>query len=228
MSQAPYPPTGHAYGHAYGPAQGYQAGQPQIGFAPQPGYGPPPPQQPGYGPPPPQQPGYGPQPPQQQGYASLAFTGRVDRPTYSGSDVPSQDVFDNQFAKPSSPSAPPPDMFAHYSGYEQTQFGCSFVPPPPPYVPPPSSQMPEQHFQQATAITAEQAQDAMIQFVSEHCCYGTAPAREMVIKDVVPSSAYHYALESFCESRRTEWKFEPYRGTDLLSENLNLNRASSN
>ena len=43
----------------------------------------------------------------------------------------------------------------------------------------------------ATAITAEQAQDAMIQFVSEHCCYGTAPAREMVIKDVVPSSAYH-------------------------------------
>ena len=31
----------------------------------------------------------------------------------------------------------------------------------------------------------------MIQFVSEHCCYGTAPAREMVIKDVIPSSAYH-------------------------------------
>ena len=31
----------------------------------------------------------------------------------------------------------------------------------------------------------------MIQFVSENCCYGTAPAREMVIKDVIPSSAYH-------------------------------------
>ena len=43
----------------------------------------------------------------------------------------------------------------------------------------------------ATAITDDQAQDAMIQFVSENCCYGTAPAREMVIKDVIPSSAYH-------------------------------------
>ena len=51
------------------------------------------------------------------------WTGRVDRPTYSGSDVPPQDVFDNQFGKPPAPSAPPPDMFAHYSGYEQTQFG---------------------------------------------------------------------------------------------------------
>ena len=43
----------------------------------------------------------------------------------------------------------------------------------------------------ATAITDDQARDAMIQFVSENCCYGTAPAREMVIKDVIPSSAYH-------------------------------------
>ena len=31
----------------------------------------------------------------------------------------------------------------------------------------------------------------MLQFVSEHCCYGKTPAQEMVIKDIVPSSAYH-------------------------------------
>lgn len=43
----------------------------------------------------------------------------------------------------------------------------------------------------STAITEDQARDAMFQFVSEHCCYGKAPAQEMVIKDVVPSSAYH-------------------------------------
>lgn len=49
--------------------------------------------------------------------------GRVDRPTYSGSDVPAQDVFDNQFAKAPVPSAPPADMFAQYSGYENTRFG---------------------------------------------------------------------------------------------------------
>lgn len=50
-------------------------------------------------------------------------SGAVDRPTYSGSDVPPQDVFDNQFAKAPPPSAPPADMFAHYSGYENTQYG---------------------------------------------------------------------------------------------------------
>lgn len=43
----------------------------------------------------------------------------------------------------------------------------------------------------STAITEDQARDAMLQFVSEHCCYGKAPAQEMVIKDVIPSSAYH-------------------------------------
>ena len=49
--------------------------------------------------------------------------GRVDRPTYTGSDVPPQDVFDNQFAKAPVPSAPPPDMFMQYSGYENTHYG---------------------------------------------------------------------------------------------------------
>ena len=39
----------------------------------------------------------------------------------------------------------------------------------------------------------------MIQFVSEHCCYGTAPAREMVIKDVIPSSAYHVSTIIFLD-----------------------------
>ena len=53
----------------------------------------------------------------------IGYAERVDRPTYTGSDVPSQDVSDNQHVKPPAPSAPPPDMFAQYSGYENTQFG---------------------------------------------------------------------------------------------------------
>ncbi|XP_068690621.1 protein SSUH2 homolog, partial [Montipora foliosa] len=115
------------------------------------------------------------------------------------------------------PSAPPADMFSQYTGYENTRFGSSFVPPPPPYVPPPTAQMPEQHFQHSPAITDDQAPDAMLQFVSEHCSYGKAPAQEMVIKDIVPISAYHYSLTSFCESRKTEWEFEPYQGQPIDS-----------
>lgn len=49
--------------------------------------------------------------------------GRAEQPTYTGSDVPAQDVFDNQFSKAPGPSAPPPDMFAQYTGYENTHFG---------------------------------------------------------------------------------------------------------
>lgn len=45
------------------------------------------------------------------------------------------------------------------------------------------------------AITEDQARDAMLQFVSEHCCYGKAPAEEMVIKDLIPSSAYHVSRQ---------------------------------
>ena len=43
----------------------------------------------------------------------------------------------------------------------------------------------------SASISAEQAHDAMLQFVSEHCCYGKTPAREMAIRDIFPSSSYH-------------------------------------
>ena len=43
----------------------------------------------------------------------------------------------------------------------------------------------------ATAITEEQARDALLAFVAEHCCYGKKAAKDMEIKDVTPSSAYH-------------------------------------
>ncbi|XP_068720773.1 protein SSUH2 homolog [Montipora capricornis] len=108
-------------------------------------------------------------------------------------------------------------MFSQYTGYENTRFGSSFVPPPLPYVPPLTAQMPEQHLQHSPAITDDQARDAMPQLVSEHCCYGKAPAQEMVIKDIFLSSAYYYSLTSFCESRKTEWKFEPYQGQPIDS-----------
>ncbi|KAK2571297.1 Protein SSUH2-like protein [Acropora cervicornis] len=69
----------------------------------------------------------------------------------------------------------------------------------------------------SNVITEEQAREAMLQFVSEHCCYGKLPAQEMIIKDINPSNSYHYSLESFCESRATEWNFEPYRGQPIDS-----------
>ncbi len=46
-------------------------------------------------------------------------------------------------------------------------------------------------FSSGAAITAEEAQDAMENFVASNCCYGSSPAKEMEIRDITPSSAYH-------------------------------------
>ena len=47
----------------------------------------------------------------------------MQAPTYTGSDVPDQDVDDNENAAPPPPTAPPPDMFGTFAGYENTSFG---------------------------------------------------------------------------------------------------------
>nr|XP_058949494.1 protein SSUH2 homolog [Pocillopora verrucosa] len=200
---------------SYGPPQ-------QGGYTPpqeQPGYGPPQ-QQPGYPPLqgqhqyngalPQHQQGYGGAPNQQQVFTPV--TGEAQTPSYTGSDVPDQDVGDNENATPPPPSAPPADMFGKFAGYESVSFGTEYLPPPPAYEPPEQQQTPEQIFQQATAISEDQARDALLAFVAENCCYGKKAATDMDIKDIAQSSAYHYHLISFFESRSTAWKHEPYRG----------------
>lgn len=51
------------------------------------------------------------------------FTGEAQAPSYTGSDIPDQDVDDNENAAPPPPSAPPADMFGSYAGYENVNFG---------------------------------------------------------------------------------------------------------
>lgn len=46
----------------------------------------------------------------------------------------------------------------------------------------------------ATAISEDEARDALLAFVAEHCCYGKKAAEDMKIKDITPSSAYHVSM----------------------------------
>jgi len=46
----------------------------------------------------------------------------------------------------------------------------------------------------ATAISEDQARDALLAFVAENCCYGKKAAEDMEIKDITPSSAYHVSV----------------------------------
>ena len=54
---------------------------------------------------------------------SSVVLGEVDIPSYSGPDVPDNDVDDNPNAQPPPPSAPPVDMFGTLPGYENVGFG---------------------------------------------------------------------------------------------------------
>eukprot|EP00794_Sanderia_malayensis_P005601 gene5601-6290_t len=111
----------------------------------------------------------------------------------------------------SMPSAPSFDKIA---GYETAAglAGVSAGPPPQPVQQGQPAERPEEHFDRAAVISDDEAKDALINFVAENCCYGKSPAEEMSIKDMKASSAYHYMLETFIESRTFNWYQEPYLG----------------
>ena len=53
----------------------------------------------------------------------MLLIGEVQTPSYTGSDIPDEDVDDNENATAPPPTAPPADMFSTYAGYENTGFG---------------------------------------------------------------------------------------------------------
>ncbi|XP_067855067.1 protein SSUH2 homolog isoform X2 [Heptranchias perlo] len=123
----------------------------------------------------------------------------------------SEDPQDEEF-----PSAPPADMLDDVVGYEGTIAGGGegrFVPPPASIAEEARNDVP--HPQRAwsiPSITEETAREAFIQFASSKCCYSSSPAKEMDFRDLRPYNTYRYRLESFTESRSTEWTTVPYKG----------------
>ncbi|XP_013384139.1 protein SSUH2 homolog [Lingula anatina] len=148
--------------------------------------------------------GYGPgqpQPPYPQG--SLAAPGGAP-PGQQGPD------------QAAAATAPPLEKMDHVAGYENVGFNAAAAPPPA-YAdavaqgPPPE----RRDIQNVPVITEEQAREAMLQYVAEHCCYGSGTAKEMVFRDLQSSSAFHYTLETFTEKRQTSWAYEPYIGQPI-------------
>uniref|UniRef100_A0A8C2BRG4 Uncharacterized protein n=1 Tax=Cyprinus carpio TaxID=7962 RepID=A0A8C2BRG4_CYPCA len=108
-------------------------------------------------------------------------------------------------------TAPPADMMPVVPGYES--LGPYVIPPSDfgPTQPQAPSRAPERRFD-IPAITEELAQEAFIKYASSKCCYSSKPAKEMVFTDLQSLNTYRYRLETFTESRTTEWDSEPYNG----------------
>ncbi|XP_038578279.1 protein SSUH2 homolog [Micropterus salmoides] len=113
------------------------------------------------------------------------------------------------------PTAPPASMFDSMPGYEGTMAGGGggFLPPPMPAYPAPKPEPgPEQPHWNIPSISENTAREAFVQFASSKCCYSSAPAKDGVITGMEAFNTYRYRLETFTETRSTEWSHEPYTG----------------
>ncbi|XP_050568750.1 protein SSUH2 homolog [Cygnus atratus] len=59
-------------------------------------------------------------------------------------------------------------------------------------------------------LTEAAARRALLRFVAARRCYGSRAAAELVIRELRPHVTYRYRLETFSESRLSEWAFEPF------------------
>lgn len=211
------PPAGQYPG---GPTAGQYPGGPPAGQYPG---GPPAGQYPG-GPPPSQYPPAGQYQggspagqytPQGQGYPPSGAPAGPEgvQPQWQG-DMPENDVEDNPNAVPSQPSAPPLEKMDTVPGYQNIGFDGSVLPPP-------SYEEAVREPPQRTEISGlpkideNEARQALLQYVAEHCCFGKGAAQDLQFKDLVHSSAFHYTLETFGEGRSTAWAFTPYSGQPI-------------
>ncbi|XP_060572914.1 protein SSUH2 homolog [Ruditapes philippinarum] len=126
-------------------------------------------------------------------------------PRPQGGPPPGFQMSENPPPMNSDPAYPP------MPGYEGVGFGQARPMPPPP-MPPPQGDPPPQTFTDLAKLDEEACRSAMIQHVSEHCCYGSKPAKEMSIMQFEGITALHYVLETFGEGRNTKTAREPYRG----------------
>lgn len=66
--------------------------------------------------------------------------------------------------------------------------------------------------QEPKPITQDEAKSAMAVLANSNFCYGKRPANEMTVLNMKPTSAYHYCLESFTETRATTQAEVPFTG----------------
>ncbi|XP_026022971.1 protein SSUH2 homolog isoform X4 [Astatotilapia calliptera] len=109
--------------------------------------------------------------------------------------------------------APQANMFVNVPGYEGTVPGGGFLPPPMPMEPvAPPQPSPENPEWSIPSLSEDEAREAFKKFVSSHICYSEDPVTQGVITSMEPFNTFRYRLETFTESRSTDWAHKPHEG----------------
>ncbi|XP_026876018.1 protein SSUH2 homolog [Electrophorus electricus] len=107
----------------------------------------------------------------------------------------------------------PPTSFPGYEGLVPGVSG-GFLPPPPPQVLPTPVHTTQQDWS-IPRLSEEAAREAFTSFVDSHCCYSSEPVKDGVITSMEQFNTFRYRLETFTESRKTEWATKPYEGETM-------------
>ncbi|TFK02633.1 transcription factor jun-B [Platysternon megacephalum] len=117
-------------------------------------------------------------------------------------------------SEPESPLAPPADLLEQLDGYEWTlrDGGGKNLPPPADLLRKLSEHRNRPIFleHRIPTMTEDMARNAFLSFVNSKCCYGNKAAGELVIQDLRQMTVYRYRLETYHESRLSEWTFQPF------------------
>lgn len=111
-------------------------------------------------------------------------------------------------------SAPAGNAFGTIPGYEGIGAGGGgYLPPPVPVEPmAPPQPGPEPADWSIPSLTEDVAREAFKNFALSNCCYSSDPANDGVITKMEPFNTYRYRLETFTESRSTDWAHKPHEG----------------
>ncbi|KAK3101238.1 hypothetical protein FSP39_002029 [Pinctada imbricata] len=109
----------------------------------------------------------------------------------------------------------PPPIFTQGQarGYDQLKADTNFEKPPPPLALPKDPKLPD--YTPAPVITEDSARQALVEYVTAQCCWGTGAAKKLTIKNMVSSTSYHYILETFTEGRKLQNVHEPFTGQPI-------------
>lgn len=147
-----------------------------------------------------------------------------EQPMYDGPDLPSTDIPEDLTGP--EPQSVPLDVSLLHRIYGYETVGYYVDADSAPFITPPraSELIPSENYATTEEVVSrtfhasdDQVRRALLDLVSERCCYGKSAAKNMAISKIVTSSAFHYTLETYVETRSTAWDQEPYTGQPVDS-----------